>query len=107
MLSQAEMREIMDAGLHNDTFFNKQEARRWRKEGFKVWAIDKKTAKPYIWETGFATEEDALACIKTNRMGGKAFVKIAEPSDPDYYHDGEKEYYADSYYDDRGGDYYE
>lgn len=94
MMTREEMQECMDAGLHNDTWFDKQEALRHRKEGFKIWGIDQHTAKPYIVEVGFKTEEDALAEIKRCRKKGKWFVKEADRSDPDYYHDGEKGYYA-------------
>ncbi len=97
MMSREEMQECMDCGLHNDTWFDKQDALRTRKEGWKVWAINLDTSEPYVYQRGFHTKEDAQAFIKAQGMAGSAFIKEAEMSDPDWFHDGEKGYYAQQY----------
>ena len=94
MLSRAEMQELMDSGMSDDTYFEKQEALRWRKEGWKVWSIEPTTATPVIEQRGFETQQDALAFIRRNRKRGRWFAKPADQSDPDYYHDGEAGYYS-------------
>ena len=94
MMSQAEMRDMMSQGLHNDTWHDKQAAHRTRKNGFKVWGVNPETHKPVIIDRGFPTFDDAVAHIAECDMEDRWWAQEAEPSDPDYYDSGEKGFWS-------------
>lgn len=108
-MSLEERQEIMDAGLHNDTYFDKLKVREARRIGWKIWGVDDQTSEPEIIDKGFDSKGSAVAFIKEHGQLGVWFVKEASPEDYDYYHDGEKQYYfhGDEYRDEdapyRGG----
>lgn len=93
MLSQSEAREIMAAGLHNDTYFEKQDREATRKTGFKVWGITD-DYEPTVIERGFVDKAAAVAFIEECQMVGKWYVRAANQDDPDYYNSGEKGFWS-------------